>query len=108
MSERHRLAKRPDGVFGRVRLTSEVFVEELLRDMKRDASNVDADAGEVDPAQAPEPQPLLLDAVEAAIYARCHKNSVYAAVKRGDLATRRVGRLMRFTVADLDEWMVRS
>lgn len=46
----------------------------------------------------------LLDAREAAEYVGCHANTVYAAAKAGALASRAVGRHVRFTYADLDEW----
>jgi excisionase family DNA binding protein len=52
----------------------------------------------------PPTSPRLLNVDEAAAYVGCHSNTVYAAVKRGDLAARRVGRLVRFTIEDLDQW----
>jgi excisionase family DNA binding protein len=48
--------------------------------------------------------PRLLEAEEAARYVGCHRNTIYEAAKSGALTARRAGRLVRFTVADLDAW----
>lgn len=50
------------------------------------------------------PQDRLLDVHAAAAYCGVHENTVYEAAKSGALACRRIGRLRRFTVADLDAW----
>ncbi|HXH89698.1 MAG TPA: helix-turn-helix domain-containing protein [Gaiellaceae bacterium] len=46
----------------------------------------------------------LLDVNEAARYVGCHANTIYAAAQSGALRCRKVGRLRRFTVSDLDAW----
>jgi excisionase family DNA binding protein len=46
----------------------------------------------------------LLTAKEAAAYVGVHTNTIYNAAKSGDLRYRAIGRLRRFTVADLDDW----
>jgi excisionase family DNA binding protein len=46
----------------------------------------------------------LLNVNQAADYVGVHRNTVYEAVKRGRLVARRVGRLVRFTIEDLDAW----
>jgi excisionase family DNA binding protein len=46
----------------------------------------------------------LLTAHEAAAYVGVHANTIYNAAKSGDLRYRAIGRLRRFTVADLDDW----
>jgi excisionase family DNA binding protein len=46
----------------------------------------------------------LLDVHAAAAYLNVHKNTIYEAAKHGKLKYRSVGRLRRFTIADLDEW----
>jgi excisionase family DNA binding protein len=47
---------------------------------------------------------VLLTAREAAAYVGVHPNTVYNAAKSGDLSYRAIGRLRRFTQADLDAW----
>jgi excisionase family DNA binding protein len=49
----------------------------------------------------------LLTTQEAADYCACHYNTVNLASKRGELRTHRIGRLPRFTVEDLHDWMRR-
>lgn len=65
------------------------------------------EADEVDAEQVP-PTPILadrlLDVNEAARYVGCHANTIYAAAQSGALRCRKVGRLRRFTVSDLDAW----
>ena len=48
--------------------------------------------------------PRLLTAKEAAACVQCHPNTIYQAVKSGALRSRGFGRMLRFTIADLDAW----
>jgi excisionase family DNA binding protein len=50
----------------------------------------------------------LIDVKAAAAHVGVHRNTIYEAVKRGDLKVRRVGRLLRFTIDDLDQWTRRT
>lgn len=58
----------------------------------------------VEPELEPIPDDRLLDVNAAATYVGVHANTIYDAAKRGALRCRRVGRLRRFTVEDLDIW----
>ena len=57
-------------------------------------------------AEPPETERLhrLLDVDAAADYVGVHRNTIYEAARLGDLVVRRVGRLVRFTIDDLDRW----
>lgn len=50
------------------------------------------------------PRDRLLDVHVAAAYCGVHENTIYEAAKSGALVCRRIGRLRRFTVTDLDAW----
>lgn len=60
--------------------------------------------GTRDNATGPAAAERLMTAREAADYCRVHPNTIYLAAQSGELRSRRIGRLRRFTVADLDEW----
>lgn len=101
----HRLAAPPDALTAeerrieiarqRARLTAALRV-------KDEAEERLAELGEAPYAEPP--REALLDAKEAAAYAGVHTNTIYEAAKAGRLPCRKVGRLRRFTVADLDAW----
>jgi excisionase family DNA binding protein len=101
-----RLAARPDALTGEARRLEIRRARALLTaalSAKDEAEERLAELGE--PPHAEPPREPLLDAKGAAAYAGVHPNTVYEAAKAGRLSCRKVGRLPRFTVADLDAWM---
>jgi excisionase family DNA binding protein len=73
------------------------LVPSLAADERTDEPSVES---------APEPIPTdrLLDVTEAARYVGCHPNTIYDATKAEALRCRRIGRLKKWTIPDLDEW----
>jgi predicted DNA-binding transcriptional regulator AlpA len=62
------------------------------------------DVSSVENAREPIPTDRLLDVNKAARYCGCHPNTIYQATKAGALRCRRIGRLKKWTIPDLDEW----
>jgi excisionase family DNA binding protein len=56
----------------------------------------------------PLPEPVLLDPIQAAAMINIGERKLWELTKSGDIPSRKIGRLVRYSVAELEDWIARG